>query len=154
MSPENEIATVLKNLTDKDWHDLASLEKDLRSHTKAWGTLKGGDKLADGGITMPYMIADPLVQRFTETLYSKHLLISFDWPHWDAGRKMFDQQGYDKFADVSIVDALKLISAVIRNDRFVEGALVSLFRSGDAVRLLQRVLYFRPKSAPKPATKS
>lgn len=57
---------------------------------------------------------------------------------------MFKKQGEDKFSNTTLTDVIKLFVAIIRNDRFCEGAFAELFESGDATRLVRRLLYFKP----------
>ncbi len=73
-------------------------------------------------------------------------MIDFDWAHWDEGRAIFARNGEDKFEDISLEDTLKLFTAIMRNDRFNEGAWGRLFESGDGIKLLKHLLTFNPYS--------
>lgn len=57
---------------------------------------------------------------------------------------MFRVAEEDRFKDSSLEDTVKLFTAILRNDRFNDGAWADLFESGDGQRLLKRLLDFKP----------
>ena len=52
---------------------------------------------------------------------------------------MFGDEDDDKYEKLDIETALKLLTAVIRNDRFNEGALVRAFDSGVFLKITQKL---------------
>src|SRR5688500_10168301 len=64
--------------------------------------------------------------------------VGFDWRAWlesGDGRRFRDQQAVDA-ADAD--DLAKLITAIVRSDRFVEGSLAGAFESGLLSRIARR----------------
>lgn len=63
----------------------------------------------------------------------------FDWRSWletDEGRALHDQA---ETVDTATADQLaKLLTAIIRSDRFVEGSIEGAFRSGHLGRIARR----------------
>jgi len=83
--------------------------------------------------------------------------VGFDWRAWlesGDGRRFRDQQAVDA-ADAD--DLAKLITAIVRSDRFVEGSLAGAFESGLLTRIARRanVLAAEADAGPEPnATKT
>ena len=74
-----------------------------------------------------------------EFLYDNDLIIDFDWSKWNEGREFFKKSGDEKYATVDREFALKLLTAIARNDRFNDGAWYFFFESGEALKLLKRL---------------
>lgn len=141
---ETEITDTINALTEQDWSELQDLYKRVIRHKGSFYEMGGGQEIEKGVIEMPYTIEKPIVLDVRKFFYSKSLVVPFDWSEWDEGRAMFRQEGESKFDDISLADVIKLFTAVIRNDRFCDGAWAGLFENGDAQRLLKRLLDFKP----------
>ena len=66
------------------------------------------------------------------------IIISFDWGAWEYGREITSNDEFD-FDTLDIPEKCKLITAIVRNDRFCDGALVSAFESGLISRILKSI---------------
>ena len=86
----------------------------------------------------PFYVDAPVVTQFRKTVYGIPIMIGFDWPGWNEGRQMAQDNTFD-FDTVDLVSKCKLITAIVRNDRFNEGALASSFRSGLMLRILKSI---------------
>jgi hypothetical protein len=109
----------------------------LIENTLVFGEWKGGEKNQDGAITMPWCMSAPIVAEFLDTVYAIPIGISFNWPEWDEGREIA-RTDFD-FDTVNLVTKCKLITAIVRNDRFCEGALISAFESGLILKILKSI---------------
>lgn len=141
---DQEIKTKLQALTSKDWLELEDLYKRVVDHKGSFSKMGGGQELEDGAIAMPYTIEAPIVCELRKYLLDKHLIVMFDWSHWSEGKALFKVADNDRFTDINPEDVIKLFIAVMRNDRFCDGAWADLFENGDAQRLLKRLLQFKP----------
>ena len=142
----NEWTDVLKSLNDDDWLEIEKLNSKIQSHTGSWGEMEGGEKDESGAIQMPYASPDPLVSEFSKTWYEKGLVIPFDWGNWQEGRDWYARTDESKYDSLDSETALKLLTAVIRNDRFNEGALMRAFESGDFPKIISKFVSLRSKS--------
>ena len=100
--------------------------------------MAGGDKDEKGIIQFPYMIQAPIISEFLEIVYSLPIIISFNWGSWNDGRKIARDENFD-FDTLDLPTKCKLITAIVRNDRFCEGALVSAFESGLILKILKSI---------------
>lgn len=140
----NEITDKINALTEQEWSELQDLYERVLAHKGSFSETGGGQRLPSGTIQMPYMIEKPIVSEVRKFFIDKGLIVVFDWAHWDEGKTMFRQNTEDRFKDTSLEDTVKLFTAVMRNDRFYDGAWADLFESGDAAKLLFRLLSYEP----------
>lgn len=143
---ETEITDKINSLTEQNWAELQDLYRRVVGHKGSFSEMGGGQKLPDGAIEMPYTIEEPIVREVRQLFIDKHLQVMFDWSHWNEGKAMFKVAETDRFKNISLEDTVKLFTAILRNDRFNDGAWASLFENGDATRLLSRLLTFKPAS--------
>lgn len=133
----------VNNLTDEDWADIESLNAKIQLHTGSWGEMRCGEKDEAGVVQMSYASPDPLVYEFSKTWYEKELVIPFDWSEWQEGRDWYASTDDSKYDSLDSETALKLLTAVMRNDRFNEGALMSAFESGDFPKIINKFVSLR-----------
>ena len=95
-------------------------------------------KLARGIIDLSYSNETELVARFRELVYDLSIMVDFDWSSWDEGRAMARNENFD-YDMVDIPTKCKLITAIVRNDRFCDGALAAAFTSGLILKILNSI---------------
>ena len=71
-------------------------------------------------------------------VYRLPIIISFDWGAWEEGREIASNEEFD-FDTIDIPAKCKLITVIVRNDRFCDGVLVSAFESGQILRILKSI---------------
>lgn len=136
MLQESSYEEKLNGYTYDDWKPLLGLIPQIETISK-FGKWYGGES-KDGVLRMPYCMPIPVVEQFLEAVYNIPIMIEFNWPKWDEGRKIA-RNDFD-FDTVDVVIKCKLITAIVRNDRFCEGALVSAFESGLILKILKSIL--------------
>jgi hypothetical protein len=87
---------------------------------------------------VPPFSAAEVVGKFQYTFEELGLMISFDWGSWIEGREILEGKSFD-FDAIDIPTKCKLISMIIRNDRFCNGYLVSTFESGLMLQVLESI---------------
>jgi len=143
---ETEITDRVNALTAQDWSELEVLYERVVRHTGSFSEMGGGQEIEKGVIEMPYTIEKPIVSEVRRFFLDKHLIVMFDWSHWNEGKAMFKVSEAERFKGISLEDTVKMFTAVMRNDRFCDGAWADLFENGDSQRLLKRLLAFKPVS--------
>ena len=66
------------------------------------------------------------------------ILISFDWGSWDLPVKIEKDENFD-FDIIDIPTKCKVITTIVRADRFCEGHLVYTFESGLILKILKSI---------------
>jgi len=79
-----------------------------------------------------------IVSQFIEVVYQMPIMIVFDWMKWYKGDKMARDKNFD-FDTTDLLTKCKLLTGLIRNDRFCDGALVSDFESGLILKILKSI---------------
>ena len=125
----------INSYTQKDWQPLFELIPEIERTTSFCERVQ-----EDKGqvIQIPYCESAPIVSRFLKVVYSIPIIISFDWVSWDDGRKIASDPDFD-FDSVNLVTKCKLITAIVRNNRFSEGTLVAAFKSGLILKILKSI---------------
>ena len=65
------------------------------------------------------------------------MMLDFDWPAWEEGREIAGAP--ERIAQCDLKTIRKLITALVRSDRFCEGALASYWRNGTIHAILTRI---------------
>jgi hypothetical protein len=65
------------------------------------------------------------------------MMLDFDWPAWEEGREIAGSP--ERIAECDLDTIHKLITALVRSDRFCEGALASAWQHGSIEAILQRI---------------
>lgn len=134
---ESDYVERINALTKKDWQPLLKLIPEIEN-TKSLGKVTGGGIDEKGAFALPHMEPDEIVYEFREIVYSMPIMINFDWASWDEGRKMVSDENF-VFDNVDIPIKCKIITAIVRNDRFCEDDLVTGFKSGSTLRILHSI---------------
>jgi hypothetical protein len=117
------------------------------------GEMRGDDEIEPNVFSMPFCCYGDVVQSFIETAY-QHGWVSkdFEWPEWaqsdEAARLRDDQRNVDSATEEQLA---RLLTVCIRQDRFVEGALLDAFESGLILRIVRRAAALADGSAAPPA---
>lgn len=128
----------INSYTEQDWKPLFNLIP-LIEQTDKFGDYTEAMKSLEKGI----FIMDPyeehhVVEQFRKVVYAIPVMIDFDWPAWDEGRKIVSDDNFD-YDSIDIPTKCKIISAIVRNDRFCSGRLVSAFETGMMLKVLRSI---------------
>jgi len=121
-------------MTKNDWQPLFDLIPEIENTTQ-FGKM-GGGKEKNGVFHMPFWIESPVVSEFRELAHKLLIIKNFDWQSWEEGRKILTNPSFD-FNTVDLETKRRLITLLVRSDRFNEGTLISAFESGVILRILK-----------------
>lgn len=132
-------------MTDEDLDAVVSaLPSTTAEEIDGWlATLAGLERFLevvgsgrDGVLLLDPYRYDPAVESLVRWLYDRGLVVvGFAWADWDEGRRL---QPSD-LAGCPVRDAVKMLTAVVRNDRFCAGALGGALESGMVQACLARL---------------
>ena len=135
LTEENYRAEILA-MTQQDWQPLLDLIPEIETTVK-FGEMAGGEEGANG-IQMVYWQESPIISRFQTIVYYLSIIIDFDWSSWDEGRQIVNDEEFD-YNTIDIPTKCKVITAIVRNNRFCEGALIEAFESGLMLKILKSI---------------
>lgn len=109
----------------------------LRDINQNYGEVLGGEKHGEI-VSMPYDSLSDRAMEFVEACYQANLVQSFDWSTWAEKNAALAHEGKGlESADLDCI--VRLVTAHLRADRFVEGHLLEVMRSGLMRRILERL---------------
>lgn len=85
-------------------------------------------------VEFPIFTENEIIDQFSKCAYELKLVLPFDWMHWEEGRAFLEEE--KSFDGLDIVTLCKLVSAILRNDRFCEGYLASMFENGKILKIM------------------
>ncbi len=112
---EKNCGEKINSYTREDWQPLFELIPEIEKTTSFYERAQENKGQI---IQIPYCEPAPIVLRFLKVVYSIPIIISFDWVSWEEGRKIASNPDFD-FDSVNLVTKCKLITAIVRNDRFL-----------------------------------
>lgn len=127
----------IESITPDKWYTLFELLPEME-RTKKYSELKGGEKIADKTYLMPYIEPSEIVSKFHTIIYKLDLVPVFDWSVWEEGRTILKDEDYD-FNQLDIITLCKLLTVIVRADRFNEGFLVSNFENGIVPKIINAI---------------
>ena len=87
---------------------------------------------------MGHLEYHPAVYKFIDACYENGMVLSFDWGAWadEAHRYMSDPQ---RVLSASLDTCMKLLTTHLRAERFCDGHLADVLRSGHITAVLRRL---------------
>ena len=141
MSPiilsEQNCTEIINSNPKSHWQPLLDLIPEIKAKLK-FSIVPKIEQDKDGVIIVPPFSAAEVVGKFQYTFEELGLMISFDWGSWIEGREILEGKSFD-FDAIDIPTKCKLISMIIRNNRFCDGYLVSTFESGLMLQVLESI---------------
>ena len=134
---EESYIPIINAYTKQDWEPLLNLIPIIERTTK-FGELEGSTKITGDFLILPCWSHTQVVSEFLEIIYNMPIIINFDWGSWDEGREIAGNKDFN-FDNIDIPTKCKLLTALVRNDRFCDGALVESFESGLILRILKSI---------------
>ncbi|UFH53479.1 DUF6508 domain-containing protein [Spirosoma sp. KNUC1025] len=127
----------LSSIKPSDWNKLFGLMPEIDA-TQKFGEVMGGDKLPDDSITMPYWSSAKIVDKFFYAVNDLDVVPVYNWTSWKEGKNLLDDNRTN-YNNLTIETLCKLLSIVIRADRFSDGYLVSMFTNGKMLKIIRAI---------------
>ena len=121
----------------QDWELLFNILPDIRQ-AKRFGRLVGSKRLPDGNMSLPFWLEDEIVSKFFNTAYLLGIVSVFDWASWKEGIDILNNPDAD-FNDYDLETLCKLLTFVVRCDKFCEGYLINCFETGKMALIIEAI---------------
>jgi Family of unknown function (DUF6508) len=121
-------------------HALAAFLPEFEKPGFEFGKLVTPPSSKPGVIIMPYFALGPVAESLDRTCYDMGwVLRGFDWPAWMSTPEAIELRDDPSVLERATFEQLaRLLTVLIRQDRFVEGALAAAYKDGLLVRILRR----------------
>lgn len=134
MTELKDLENRLEVISNNNWDKLFRLITEIEE-TSSFGEMKVGDKNPDGTINMPYINSAKVVDDFFHLSHEIGIVPEFNWVDWTEGREIIKDRKTD-YSKLDTETLCKLLTVIIRTDRFNEGFLVSCFENGIILKIL------------------
>ena len=132
----------LEAVTDAQWAELwAAVDAVAAEETHAeWVGGTPETRVVDGveqTVTqMPYPIYSEAVERLRSAIGGSGLIVPYDWMHWED---LDRYRGPTALADAPVTDAVRMLVAIIRAERFGDGNIEGALKDGTMQAALARI---------------
>jgi hypothetical protein len=99
-------------------------------------TWAGGKQDGTSVLHMPYVTYGDAVNQVVGGLHDLDLIVPFNWPEWDGRARSPAGRG---LADAPVADAVRMITEIVRADRFSEGSIAATLEDGTLPAALNRL---------------
>lgn len=135
MLTKDKFIEQISGISDTQWDALFAFIPVFES-TKVYGGWTKPEQIGEGVFQIPKCNYTQEVHRFIETVYAIDLILSFGRMEWRDGIKTLNTRDKD-FDDLDTIALCKLMTIVVRNDRFTEGYMLRCFKNGIVLKLLK-----------------
>jgi Family of unknown function (DUF6508) len=125
----------LQTLAKSDWEKLFNLLPENEG-SKKFGEVKRGNPKNGSSISFPYLDDTEVVDDVLEKIYELQLLPVFDWTSWEEGKSLINNHAND-YTHLDTITLCKLLTTIIRADKFNDGFLVMNFENGVIPKILK-----------------
>ena len=122
-----------------DWEPALSWLPVLAADRFEPGGFEGGGEIQPGWFNARFAVLAPEAEAFISCLYETGIVTGADWKTWleEGGVSLY--RNPERLATATLEECRILLIAHVRNDRFVEGHLLSILRDGHLVAVLERI---------------
>jgi hypothetical protein len=139
---DDEIEAKLRAVPGERWDELWSAIEEVEDegeHT-TWGGGEQVMRVIDGVeapvTTMPYAIYSEAVERLRGAIGHAGLVVPFGWMDWDGLQRYRSSRSME---GAPVADALRLVTAIVRSERFSDGSIGGALDSGLLLTALGRI---------------
>lgn len=125
----------IQSLKKEDWDKLFSLLPEIEA-TKEFGSMKGGEVLEDGTISLPYSDPSEIVDKVFQSIHDLNIVPVFDWITWEQGQSILDRLEFDH-SNLDTLTLCKLLTVIVRSDRFNDGYFMANFENGNVPKIIR-----------------
>ena len=137
LKPDNYIEKI-NSYTALDWKPLLDMIPEIAVTTDFGSVDEALDFEKTGVLYMSPYIKSEITMKFLDVVYGIPIAIDFNWGAWDEGRKIVSDENFD-YDTIDIPEKCKIITAIVRNDRFCDGRLIEAFESGMMLKVLRSI---------------
>lgn len=100
--------------------------------------MKGRKKSERDVTIMPCWSSVQTLRHFVAVFYEINLCVVFDWISWSEGERLLNKKSLD-YTTLDTVTLCKLLTAVVRADRFNDGLLIANFKNGVVPKIIPAI---------------
>ena len=95
------------------------------------------ERLEDGSFTFSYPIYADVVNQWMRFFDGSELMIPYQWGDWISDRGFANRWSELDYSTFSAQEICKIFTALIRDERFSDGAIGEFFQKGNMIKCLK-----------------
>lgn len=139
-----EIEARLTAATSEQWEALDAAVRAISSESElaTWSRMEQAGTTTVDGVErpvyrMPYVHYAPAVDRLLGCMAAVGASLVFDWMAWDGAERL---RGPTALAAAPVADAVRMVTAIRRAERFAEGSIAATLEDGTLLAAAHRLL--------------
>jgi hypothetical protein len=133
MNPE-QLPAHLASIDPQLWGRFYDLTRSIYNE-KNFGQIIDSPKRTEAYLEFPHWQYTEKISEFVKMTYELNIVVPFDWREWKEGQAMINDPQQD-FTQLDGVTLCKLITLIVRAERFYEGYLNNCFQNGSVLRIV------------------
>lgn len=115
------------------WNQLYELVRAIYIENE-FGKIQESQKKTGAYLEFPHWVYTSKIADFNRMVYDMDIVIGFDWLEWKEGQAMLKDSNQE-YADLDGIMLCKLITLIVRAERFYEGYLNNCFENGSVLKI-------------------
>jgi Family of unknown function (DUF6508) len=124
----------LDNMDPVVWTRLYELVRAIYIENE-FGKIQETQKRTKAYLEFPHWEYTEKIADFNRMVYAMDIVIGFDWLEWKEGQAMLKDPDQE-YAQLDGITLCKLITLVVRAERFYEGYLNNCFENGSVLKIV------------------
>jgi hypothetical protein len=124
----------LESLEPKVWNQLYELVRAIYMENE-FGKIRETERRTKAYLEFPHWEYTEKIADFNRMVYQMDIVIGFDWLEWKEGQAMLKDPNQE-YADLDGITLCKLITLIVRAERFYEGYLNNCFENGSVLKIV------------------
>jgi hypothetical protein len=133
MNPE-ELPAHLESIDSQLWERFYDLTRSIYNE-KNFGQIIDSPKRTEAYLEFPHWQYTEKISELVKMTYDMNILVPFDWREWKEGQQMINDPEKD-FGQLDAVALCKLLTLVVRAERFYEGYLNNCLQNGSVLKIV------------------
>jgi Family of unknown function (DUF6508) len=133
MKPE-ELPNHLASIEPEAWARFYDLTRSIYNEGN-FGEIIDAPKRTEAYLEFPQWRYTDKIAEFVKMTYELNIVVPFDWREWKEGQEMINNTEQD-YAQHDAVTLCKLITMIVRAERFYEGYLNTCLQNGSVLKIV------------------
>jgi hypothetical protein len=127
----------LNGLNPAAWNQLYELVQSIYVDNE-FGKIIETEKKPGAYLEFPHWTYTSKINEFHRKVYDMDIVVGYDWLEWKDGQAMLKDQDQD-YTELDGVTLCKLITMIVRAERFYEGFMNNCFTNGSVLKIVTRL---------------
>jgi hypothetical protein len=124
----------LDNMDPAAWARLYELVRAIYIENE-FGKMRDAPRRTNAYLEFPHWEYTEKISDFNRMVYAMDIVIGFDWLEWKEGQAMLKDPN-QQYAHLDGITLCKLITLIVRAERFYEGYLNNCFENGSVLKIV------------------